>query len=136
MENYWQIYQQLEQIPAAVPQQQTTASPIVKQVIKIWRSLLDKDAAQLTQIQQIQRLERCYESDLVVRRPSGWQRLWTVLNQPLLSLRFSQCQEPQVWKTIDSVGRVWWHVFDPNTGRTASLDSEEEVQIWLEERYP
>lgn len=43
--------------------------------------------------------------------------------------------EPRVWTTQDSTGRTQWKAYDPMTRRSASCDSVEEMQVWLEERH-
>jgi hypothetical protein len=42
--------------------------------------------------------------------------------------------EPHVWKTRDH-GHIFWHAYDPNTGSLSDFTSENEVRVWLEERY-
>ena len=41
----------------------------------------------------------------------------------------------QIGQTYDRFGNKWWHVYDPVTGRHASVDSEEQLRAWIEERY-
>ncbi len=41
--------------------------------------------------------------------------------------------EIKVWKRQDSFGNDYWEVYNPNTNRSASFGSEEEVRIWIEE---
>ncbi|MBD2613925.1 hypothetical protein H6G94_22055 [Nostoc punctiforme FACHB-252] len=43
--------------------------------------------------------------------------------------------EPEVWERRDSQGNVWWFAYDPATGKSASLASEQEVLIWIEQLY-
>ena len=43
--------------------------------------------------------------------------------------------EPIVKQARDKKGRIWWYVYDPTTGRSAHLASEEEVLIWLDELF-
>lgn len=43
--------------------------------------------------------------------------------------------EPQIWQKKDYRGHIIWHTYDPITGYRAVFDSEQEVRIWLEERY-
>ncbi|HEY9634793.1 MAG TPA: hypothetical protein V6D14_15430 [Coleofasciculaceae cyanobacterium] len=43
--------------------------------------------------------------------------------------------EPIVRQSRDRKGYVWWYVYDPKTEQRAYLASEEEVLLWLEERY-
>ena len=59
------------------------------------------------------------------------------LEQIWLSLGkvFEVSSEPQVWKTYDFKGNPIWHTHDPMTGESGDWISEEDVRIWLEERY-
>lgn len=43
--------------------------------------------------------------------------------------------EIKVWQRQDRFGNEYWEVYDPNTNRSASLGSEEEVRIWIEELF-
>lgn len=43
--------------------------------------------------------------------------------------------EIEIWQSRDRHGNLLWNVHDPRSGRSAQLDSEQEVRIWLEERY-
>ncbi len=43
--------------------------------------------------------------------------------------------ELTVKQKVDRSGNVFWYVYDPTTERTAYLASEEEVRIWIEERF-
>ncbi len=44
--------------------------------------------------------------------------------------------EPKITHKFDrNKQRFAWRVFDPETGKTLSLNSELEVRQWLEERY-
>ena len=43
--------------------------------------------------------------------------------------------ELTVKQKVDRSGNVFWYVYDPMTERTAYLTSEEEVRIWIEERF-
>lgn len=42
--------------------------------------------------------------------------------------------EPHIWKTR-SHGSACWHAYDPLTGDQADFGSEDDVRIWIEERY-
>jgi hypothetical protein len=44
-------------------------------------------------------------------------------------------QEPRIWQSKDRFGQTWWHAYDPITKRFVCRDSEDEIRIWLEERY-
>ncbi|MDJ0569137.1 MAG: hypothetical protein QNJ53_08810 [Pleurocapsa sp. MO_192.B19] len=43
--------------------------------------------------------------------------------------------EIKVWQKYDGIGNTYWLVFDPTTGYYSYFNSEQEVRIWLEERY-
>ncbi|MBD2681898.1 MULTISPECIES: hypothetical protein [Nostoc] len=50
--------------------------------------------------------------------------------------------EPEVWERRDAYGglrlrqgNTWWFAYDPATGKSASLGSEQEVLIWIEQLY-
>jgi hypothetical protein len=136
MDNHWQTYRELELIadPAAEPL--VSHSIIVKQLSRIWRSLTLKRVSQLSYFQQLEHLERCgaieprHQSD----RRKLWRTLWHQLNQPLFSGHSTASHEPKIRQVADQGGRVWWYAHDPLTGQTIYLESEEDVQIWLEER--
>ncbi len=44
-------------------------------------------------------------------------------------------KEPDIWQTLDRHGNLWWHAYDPATGKTSYLSSEEEVLMWLDQRH-
>jgi hypothetical protein len=48
---------------------------------------------------------------------------------------FGGSSEPNIWQTMDRHGNLWWHAYDPATGQTSYLSSEEEVLIWLDQRH-
>lgn len=43
--------------------------------------------------------------------------------------------EPKVWRKCDREGNIYWLVFNPITSLYIFFGSEQEVRIWLEERY-
>lgn len=43
--------------------------------------------------------------------------------------------ELRIWQTYDRAGNNWWHAYDPVTGRHASVDSEAEMRVWIEQQY-
>ena len=57
---------------------------------------------------------------------SLWQSVMTFLETS---------SEPQVWTTQGKEYQTQWHVFDPATGQSAQFSCEEDVRVWLEERY-
>lgn len=135
MKSQWHLYQDLELIPASSSAPPLSYSPIAQKLMQIWRGHLNRVAAKLTPAQQVERLKRCYATETVgLSEPQGWAKVWWLMNQPLFTLQAGRTPEPEVWRSADAAGNVWWHVYDPTTGYTAALETEEEVQIWLEER--
>jgi hypothetical protein len=52
------------------------------------------------------------------------------------SLEILGCSgEPNIWQSMDRHGNLWWHAYDPATGQTSYLSSEEEVLMWLDQRH-
>jgi hypothetical protein len=43
--------------------------------------------------------------------------------------------EPKIWQTQRRDQTLIWHVYDPQTQRSEEFFSEEELRIWLEQRY-
>ncbi|MGI0484664.1 hypothetical protein ACN4EK_04445 [Pantanalinema rosaneae CENA516] len=63
--------------------------------------------------------------------PQHWlSKAWQFLTN-LLMVR----SELQIIQTPDRTGQLWWYIYDPSTGQTAWLESEDEVRIWIEKRY-
>lgn len=58
----------------------------------------------------------------------------TILWESILSAT-SKLSEPKVWQKKDRKGNIYWRVYNPTTGYCGSFNSEEEVRMWLEERY-
>jgi hypothetical protein len=138
MKSHWQNYKKLELIAEATPVPQTNHSPLVAQLAKLWNSNTNRSIEKLSPQQHLQHLERslkleCPDSD-GAKDSTVWQTLWTCLTQPILEWNLSNASEPEVRRIADQNGHAWWYVYDPITGQKTYLESEEEVQIWLEER--
>ncbi len=43
--------------------------------------------------------------------------------------------ELRVWHTYDNEGNSWWSAHDPKTGRSIRQISEEQMRVWIEQRY-
>lgn len=52
-----------------------------------------------------------------------WQFLMTVLNQK---------SEVQIYQIYEG-GINWWYAYDPATGEAVYLESETDVELWLEQ---
>jgi len=136
MKTQWQQYKELELLPDNVAAPQTIHSPLLAAFDRYWRSQLDQGARKLDYEYQVEYLERrltivCGRS---TTKANLWRKCWSLLNKPL---RFNPYRsthpEPEIRRTLDKLGQAWWHVYDPCTGRTAYLESEADVQVWLEE---
>ena len=138
MKHQWQTYKSLELLPDSIASPQPSHSIIVLQLSKIWRSLANGLNHHLVDEQQVHRLEECWKLDVNdcdrSIEPNIWHKVWVVLNQPIFQWNFSTSTEPEIRQVSDQSGHVWWYAYDPMTGEKVYLESESEVQIWLEER--
>lgn len=137
MKTQWQQYKELELLPDNVAAPLTIHSPLLAAFDRHWRSWLDQRARKLDHEYQVEYLER--RLTLTCRRSTTtanfWRGCWSLLNKPLRFKPYlSTYPEPEIRRTLDKMGQFWWHVYDPCTGRTAYLESEADVQVWLEER--
>ena len=83
-------------------------------------------------------LRRCGQLNRSVRKPiSLVAKLTTFANNQLQYLwrYFNQRLEPKIWQKRDRYGNFYWVVYDPTTGHSSYFSSEQEVRIWLEQRY-
>ncbi|MGE5660110.1 MAG: hypothetical protein ACM37W_26270 [Actinomycetota bacterium] len=55
-----------------------------------------------------------------------WQVLATILTSN---------NQLRIWQTRDRFGNTWWHACDPTTGRSACVATEDELRLWVEQRY-
>ncbi|XHX77457.1 MAG: hypothetical protein RBJ76_23940 [Stenomitos frigidus ULC029] len=137
MKTQWEQYKELELLPAQVAAPQTIYSPLVAALDRHWRSRLDQRARKLDHEYQVEYLEQRLTLTCVRATTTAniWRKCWSFLNQPVRFQPYlSAHSEPEIRRTLDQAGQSWWQVYDPLTGRTAYLESEAEVQVWLEER--
>lgn len=40
-----------------------------------------------------------------------------------------------VWCTCDDQGNIWWNAYDPTSRRSVYHLSEEQMLVWVEQRY-
>ncbi|HEY9700568.1 MAG TPA: hypothetical protein V6D10_25155 [Trichocoleus sp.] len=75
-------------------------------------------------------------AQLIQRRTSTCAKWFAPLQQWGVSLlrMLAAPSEVRIQK-INRDGSTYWRVYDPASGRSASLASEQEVRIWLEQRY-
>lgn len=135
---HWKAYQELELVPDRIPEPDTINSVVAYQLVKVWGSIVRRKVEKLPPTIQIQHLERCWFRDGMehASRSSGiWRSLWAALNRPLFAQGVTAISEPEIRQVADHQGQVWWCAYDPRTGRRTYLESEEEVQIWLEQRF-
>lgn len=70
--------------------------------------------------------------------PHAWiqnlrSRLWQGIKG--LAALLSQPDELQIRQRHTRSGDLFWDVYDPQTGRSASFTVEEELMAWLDSRY-
>ncbi|MGG6294030.1 hypothetical protein ACQ4M4_06365 [Leptolyngbya sp. AN02str] len=53
-----------------------------------------------------------------------------------LSARLLAGEEPAIWYTRDHQGTLRCHIFDPSTGHTSQIQSDDEFWKWLANRFP
>lgn len=82
--------------------------------------------------QAIVKSSDCF-TDVSQKKASFWLKTSKLLQKFLLVL--TKEPEPIIRYKKSSFGNNYWYAYDPKTGRSAHLASEEEVLIWLEERY-
>jgi hypothetical protein len=131
IETQWQRYKELELIPDSTP---IPSANLAVQIRHFWRSLSDRTQPPLYRAQQVKHLKTCWKLDICPSHPNLWQSLEERLNQFFSTCKSLSSNEPEVHQVTDQGGRVWWYAHDPLTGQTTYLESEEEVQVWLEER--
>jgi hypothetical protein len=138
MKHQWQTYKSLELLPDRVASPQRSDSIIVMQLSRIWRSLANGLNNHLVDEQRVYRLEECWKLEVDdCDRPDElniWQRTWDFLNQPIFQWNSPTSSEPEIRQVSDQGGHIWWYAYDPLTGQKVYLESESEVQVWLEER--
>ncbi|SKB13958.1 conserved hypothetical protein [Planktothrix sp. PCC 11201] len=138
MKTQWEIYRKLELIP------ETVSLPLDEQGIsrfyqsKIWHSWVIFCAKNLSEQQTFDHIEGCFKLDSSdpnsTKRFHLFRTLWLILNQPIKFSHFSTKSEPYIWKSYNLGGSTQWHIYDPKSGLTYDLDSEEDVLSWLEKQ--
>lgn len=81
-----------------------------------------------------QELEALLEKTQRAKQAAGlltvWQKLWKIF-----AATFIQTSEPKIHQRTDRFGNVYFHVYDPQTGRSSVFGTESEVRAWLDRRY-
>jgi len=85
--------------------------------------------------QEYQRLElisdsQSTKSTIVTKAASGLRNIW----QALLTY-CSTSNDLRVWTTTNIAGQSIWKAYDPTTQTQVEFVSEQELRVWLEERY-
>jgi hypothetical protein len=138
MKTKWQIYQQLELIPDTVllPSEHQGISRFYQG--KIWHSLVNYCTKNLSEQQTFDHLDAFFQLDNsdpnLIRKFRFLKTIWLILNQPIQPSHFLTKSEPYIWKSSNFLGSAQWHIYDPKSGLTYDLESEEDVLIWLEKR--
>ena len=140
MKTQWQTYQELELIPDSVPNPQKNRLSLTQWFQQNWHTIRYFVNRKDGHIYPVKFLETCLAIDCSKSPPKNkiWQKIEQWVN-PLVAdwSRLPTYPEPQIRQILDRQGQTWWHAYDPITGETAYLETEEEVQVWLETRlYP
>lgn len=123
-------------IPDSISAPQVSKTAFTDWLNKIWTEWLDRLVGNLTSEKQVEHLDWCLELEYAQStvNPTLRQKIWNVLQQVLTERSHSTPSEPQIRQISDREGHLWWQAYDPMTGQTTYLESEEEVMVWLEER--
>lgn len=89
------------------------------QPLKQKRRQPDKEPSRVSRLEKIKRLISSLKLNWLDR----------------LARRIGAESEPQVWEKHDRHGHTFFKVYDPQSDRYLYLSSEDEVRVWLEERY-
>lgn len=141
MKTQWQIYKELEQIPNGTFPPSANKLMIAFYQSKFWQNLVTQHYQDLSYPEKVEFLQHCLQlnnldANVDKNKKFGlWQIIWAILNQPIHLPKPFSSQEPYVWTSCNHFGQLIWHIFDPKTGNTLELDSEEQVLVWLEKRH-
>ncbi len=137
MKTQWQIYKQLEGLDRTIPRPQVLESTVAARMDRLWQRLVQRLLEKQSYDQQLHHLQACLRLDgsgqTHDKGSKAWDKRWVILNQPIFEWK-PATREPKVQRILDQGGQPWWYAYDPRTGQSTYLESEEEVQIWLEER--
>lgn len=138
MELHWRIYQTLELIPNTVQEPSKGNSAFATWMSQSLQLLVDRFTDGLALKQQIDYLERCWsKSEFEADKPASADVLrviWSVLIQSLYANYHARYSEPRIHRVTGSEGN-FWYAYDPLTGQTTYLESEQDIDRWLEERF-
>ncbi len=79
-------------------------------------------------------LTRKQRQDATGRQSRASMGGWGAIAQRWLT-QMTGSTDPRITQTYDSDGHPLWNVYDPVTHTTTALASEQEVRIWLDQRY-
>jgi hypothetical protein len=68
------------------------------------------------------------------QQPSVVMSLLKGIGQKVIGF-FAVDTEPKIWQITEPTGEIWWRAYDPVSGRSAWLATEEDVLKWVEDRY-
>lgn len=127
----WKTYQELELISESL-----LPSPMDRVAARlhlVWRSLTRTQPAQLAAGKQMAHLEQCWQQGRMksASPPQFWQAVQEWFHRSFLQ----STSEPLIQRIADRSGQVWWCATDPATGAMSYLESEAEVDGWLEEYF-
>jgi hypothetical protein len=84
--------------------------------------------------QTYKNLELIPSVDAVVGQPTLTARLGHIWRSLLGRLHKTPSTEPQIRSVCDYRG-TWWYGYEPKTGQITYLESERDVDMWLEQQF-
>ncbi|BAW97944.1 hypothetical protein NIES970_29070 (plasmid) [[Synechococcus] sp. NIES-970] len=66
-----------------------------------------------------------------------WQKIKGTMGGLFHSLLdiFTYCNEPRISRKISRYGDIYFEVYDPVSNQNMNFGSEQEVKMWLEQKY-
>jgi len=93
-------------------------------------SMTHQEYQRLELISDSQSTKSFTKSTIVTKAVSGLRSIW----QALLTYCLTS-SELSVWTKTNRAGQLVWKAYDPTTQTQVEFVSEQDLRIWLEERY-
>lgn len=79
--------------------------------------------------------QHSHSADLATEPRRSFRQALSDVVQGALRFMTNANDEPHIWMSRDNHGVTHWNAYDPLTNRRLSAATENEVLVWLEERY-
>lgn len=87
------------------------------------------------QWQRYKELELIADSEPQPRTIRATRQAWLHEIWQALDIALFRDLESRMWQSIDKTGRTSWHIYNPKTGNTLDLTSNDEICMWLEQLF-